>query len=479
MARLFVFGIGGTGARVLRSLTMLMASGVELGVDEVVPILIDPDAGNADLTRTTSLLNGYANIKKCLTQPNENKFFGTGITDITTNCYMELKDTSSKKFAEYIGLKTMDEASRSMTEMLFSGENLDSDMKVGFKGNPNVGSVVLNQLVGSDAFKGFASLFSAGDKIFIINSIFGGTGASGFPLLLKILRESTPNDYAKASVVASSVIGAVTVLPYFTLKAADESESKINSSTFLSKAKSALAYYEENIYENNQIDQLYFIGDDMMSEPYENNEGGPDQKNNAHLVEMMAATAIVDFSKVDGGTRPGRPCSKELGLKVTDNDDPAVITFNNFHEGLHDMLFAPMVEFALMANVFHYRFDFVKSGSQDAHQRVEFKDIFSSAFMKNLKGFLEDYRDWLAEMEGNKRNLKLFNLDSAADPFMLVTGIMPKKSGWFFSKKKYDLLSHQLALAAKHITKVKKDDPSAFMEMYFLALRELITDKFK
>ena len=41
MARLFVFGIGGTGARVLRSLTMRMASGVEVGVDEICPILID------------------------------------------------------------------------------------------------------------------------------------------------------------------------------------------------------------------------------------------------------------------------------------------------------------------------------------------------------------------------------------------------------------------------------------------------------
>ena len=274
------------------------------------------------------------------------------------------------------------------------------------------------------------------------------------------------------------MIGAVTVLPYFTIKAADESKSKINSSTFLSKAKSALAYYEENIYDNNQIDQLYFIGDDMMSEPYENNEGGPDQKNNAHLVEMMAATAIVDFSHMDGNARPAKPCSKELGLKVNDGVDPAVVTFNNFHEGLRDMLFAPMVEFALMANVFHYRFDDVKSDSQDANQRGKFKDIFSSAFMKNLKGFLENYRDWLAEMEGNKRSLKLFNLDSAADPFMLVTGVAPKKSSWF-SRKSYDLLYHQLALAAKHITKVKEDDPNAFMEMYSLTLRELVTNKFK
>ena len=73
MARLFVFGIGGTGARVLRSLTMLMASGVEVGVDEICPILIDPDAGNADLRSTRTRLNVYMSINSTLTQANRNK----------------------------------------------------------------------------------------------------------------------------------------------------------------------------------------------------------------------------------------------------------------------------------------------------------------------------------------------------------------------------------------------------------------------
>ena len=51
MSKIFLFGIGGTGARVLRSLTMMLATGVKLGVDEIIPIIIDPDAANADLTR--------------------------------------------------------------------------------------------------------------------------------------------------------------------------------------------------------------------------------------------------------------------------------------------------------------------------------------------------------------------------------------------------------------------------------------------
>ena len=43
MAKLYVFGIGGTGARVLRSFTMMLAAGVKVGVDEVVPIIPGDD----------------------------------------------------------------------------------------------------------------------------------------------------------------------------------------------------------------------------------------------------------------------------------------------------------------------------------------------------------------------------------------------------------------------------------------------------
>ena len=63
MSKLYIFGIGGTGARVLRSFTMMMAAGVKIGEDEIVPIIIDPDASNADLTRTVALMNNYRSIR--------------------------------------------------------------------------------------------------------------------------------------------------------------------------------------------------------------------------------------------------------------------------------------------------------------------------------------------------------------------------------------------------------------------------------
>lgn len=63
MAKLYIFGIGGTGSRVLRSLTMLMASGIRMDVNEIVPIIIDPDVANADLTRTVTLMNNYSVLR--------------------------------------------------------------------------------------------------------------------------------------------------------------------------------------------------------------------------------------------------------------------------------------------------------------------------------------------------------------------------------------------------------------------------------
>ena len=65
MAKLFLFGIGGTGARVIKSLTMLLACGVQPNrseIDEIIPIIIDPHGANEDLKRTISLLNNYQRI---------------------------------------------------------------------------------------------------------------------------------------------------------------------------------------------------------------------------------------------------------------------------------------------------------------------------------------------------------------------------------------------------------------------------------
>lgn len=463
MAKLYVFGIGGTGARVLRSFTMMMAAGVKIGADEIVPIIIDPDASNADLTRTVALMNNYRSIRSNLNfnKNDETPFFRKELSQILVNYTLRIQDTDDKTFRQFIDLPSMEKTSQAMMKMLFSEKNLDSSMEVGFKGNPNIGSIVLNQIVDSDDFQDFANNFESGDKIFIISSIFGGTGASGFPLLLKTLRKGTtfPNN----DIINNAEIGAITILPYFKLKNDDESE--IDSSTFISKTKSALAYYENNISKNNSIDALYYLADDV-SNTYENHEGGSAQQNDAHLIEFLAATAIVDFSnKTHSNTT-----NKELGLKDMGG---SAVTFDSFYDKQKRELFSSLTEFIMMANCLNYKFDYYSSKSFNANND-NFEGLYGSSFISDLQSITKSYIDWLGEMKRNKRSLDLFNLTTKDRPFDVVTGCKPKKV--MSMKSDYDLVTDRLNSAVKKCN--NKEDNNKFLEMFYLGLSKLVNEKF-
>jgi hypothetical protein len=235
MSKLYVFGIGGTGSRVIKSLSFLLASGIDIDVSTVVPIIIDPDAANGDVNRTIGILQKYQEIRKDLSFTNDNSFFKTEINDISQNFKLNIEN-SNKKFKEYIDYSSLDQNNKAIVNMLFSDDNLESNMEVGFKGNPNIGSVVLNQFQQSEDFKNFASSFQQGDKIFIISSIFGGTGASGFPLLLKNIRSANHN-LPNFALLQNAPVGAVSVLPYFGVK--PDAVSEIDKSTFVSTTKAA------------------------------------------------------------------------------------------------------------------------------------------------------------------------------------------------------------------------------------------------
>ena len=463
MSKLYVFAIGGTGSRVLRSLTMMLAAGVKTSQSDVVPIVIDPDSANADLTRTVALMNKYANLRQHLNFPEKGQgtFFKAKIDQILPNYNLLIKDTEDRQFQQFIELPAMNKQNQAMMRMLFSEKNLASSMNVGFKGNPNIGSVVLNQIVNSEDFITFANSFEKGDKIFIVSSIFGGTGASGFPLLLKTLR--TGDTFPNNDLINKAEIGAVTILPYFKLEQSEDSE--IDSSTFISKAKSALAYYENNISKNNQINALYFLADNM-SNTYANHEGGTQQRNSAHLIEFLAASAAFDFANKH---HEGPAVNKELGLK----DNHRTIHMDSFYDELTAMIRMPLTQFMLMSNCVHDKFDFISKKNLAANNGNFDEAFYNAPFMQNLKSFLDDYRLWLSEMKDNKRSLDLFNFDCGDEPFNVVVGQKPKSL--FTMLSNYNLFYDRLNNAVK---KAKGDKESRWLETYSIATAQLAKEKF-
>src|ERR1700683_5630743 len=82
--RLFLFGIGGTGGRVMEALAFLLASGVEL-VDahkqpvEIIPILLDTDKSNKDTLDGASALELYQVLHSKCRSSEQCGFFSTPI----------------------------------------------------------------------------------------------------------------------------------------------------------------------------------------------------------------------------------------------------------------------------------------------------------------------------------------------------------------------------------------------------------------
>ena len=485
--KIFLFGIGGTGSRVIKSLVMMASSGVDIPASAIVPIIIDPDFANADLTRTIEQIKTYSAIRGSLdfTASSENQFFKTNFEDVVNGYRLRLKDTKNKKFKEFIQYDTLGKENRAFASMLFSENNLEADMEVGFKGNPNIGSVVLNQFTDSEDFEAFASAFRPGDRIFIVSSIFGGTGASGFPLILKNIR-SILSTLPNCDAIQNAPVGAITVLPYFAVKPEDNSE--INSSTFIGKTKAALHYYENNVTGNNSsVNVLYYIGDERNKQ-YDNKEGGQLQKNNAHIIEFASALSIVDFASIpdndsamvcqkdiNGRVFAPSPKFKEFGI---DNDTERVV-FTDLTRKTREIVCVPMTQFVLFSK---YLKEHLKSAlSLPWAKDNDFNETFlKSSFASDLDKITDSYLEWLREMDDNDRGFKPFKVDiSKSQIFSIVENVQPTRVKGLkgFLKSGYDL--YDSFLDAKHTSLPKSSTEQKFIELFYEVTRELVCAKYK
>ena len=443
MARkLYVFGIGGTGARVLKSMVMLFASGVKLenDFDAVIPIIIDPDTSNGDLNRTKDILRLYQEIRNQVDQPDD--FFKQEIKTIneltkgdgTVNpdyFQFKLKDTDTNKFGQYIGFNNLSDSfdtgdDKNFVRLLYSAMNLNSNLDVGFKGNPNMGSIVLNQFTNSEDFKKFGQTFVDGDAIFIVNSIFGGTGAAGFPLLLKTLRgnESLPN-FAN---IKDAPIGGITYLPYFSLTKQDE----INAESFEEKAKIALDYYNRTIIKQNKINSLYFIGNRGNINYEEYAVGGQEQRNKAHFLELAGALAIIDFCK-NINTLSSTTQVKEFGIENSTD----FISFDSLNNENRKEIFSPITKFKLFTEYLNKGLAKALEKSRWTKRNIKLvssnkkslldKNYFNSAEYKTqIQSFNMHFDEWLDEMKKNNPSFNPFEEITADNALEIVKGISPK-----------------------------------------------------
>ncbi len=420
----YVFGIGGTGARIIRSLTMLLASGVTLpDTNKIIPIIIDVDAKNADTARTLKALDdyklirerGYGNredVKDGFFNANLNTLSSvkpengtTGKLDDSFQLQFENLETSFIKYIdpkeELAGDITMDllEALYDNTPAgheNFSHTELNLRLDLGFKGNPNIGSVVFNNLANTKEFQFVLKSIGDNDRIFIISSIFGGTGSSGFPQLVRLLQEDEH--------IQNNKFGALTVMPYFNVT--DNKQSAINSDRFNSKTEAALTYYAK--YLKGKINCFYQLWDKPLKQ-YENKEGGEEQQNNAHLIELIGATAIIDFANKTEGSIKTKDKTEYFDFGIQHEDQ--VIDIRHFYDTTRKNIMYPLTLFTYAMKLYLEKIPAFKG--EAFYKELDLRDkISSDPFYQSLTVFFErHYKQWLKEMMDNERKFQPFNVD--------------------------------------------------------------------
>lgn len=415
MKKAFVFCIGGTGIRVMKSIVMLMAGGMSTKGYTIVPVVLDPHLDLKEKKDLGKLLEAYAALHDSITDDADGRitlddgFFNAELRGLAEICQQATgRDQavgSNEKFRSYINLSQLatDDINNYLVQTIFSTKNLDNPLSVGFKGNPNVGTVVLGDMIDNASwYHDFLGHCEKDDRVFIIGSIFGGTGASGYPLLENKIRhaESYP-------MVKNVVMGAVTVLPYYALSDSEETGSDIDSHNFYTKTKAALAYYDGHV----KSDFLYYIGEKSLRATYDNNEAV--QNDRANFIELVAASALFDFLDRE------RPERTQYLCRAIDEDVES-LELRSMGRGYGDMV-KNVADFMLLSELC----DVLPQEKQFPLKRnCGFNEAFyADTEFGALKDFAAIYAQWYEEISHNSRAFAPLSRTSRSDMAGWVKGM--------------------------------------------------------
>lgn len=428
MAKLYIFAIGGTGERVMRSVTMLMAAGVPaFDAYDIYPIIIDYDQKNKDKDRTQALLKSYRAVHRAAYSRHTTRtgstdgnpgmsdcFFGPEITDITTLddkagdfIFPFSPATENEKFRDYIGFDHLTVEHRLTNSLLQSlydmsdrpDTELNLSMEKGFKGNPNIGSVVFNDIENEPTFRRFVSNFDPqNDKAVIIGSIFGGTGASGIPEIVKAINAKIPN----------ADIATLLIEPYFAPE--ERKNGAIQASRFNAKTVAALSFYDASGLKRH-ISSIYNVGDfKPTTVPY--SEGGADQLNMANLVELVSAIMVAHFATLKNKNNTNQSEYKfaiDADLYATDQIPATERLFlKHLDPQTLDSVMRHLVELAIALKTVHdditHQTKYFKPGRAwfDAlglEKAIKGDSSDLADLIAALNEFHGQYQDWLKELD--------------------------------------------------------------------------------
>src|SRR5205823_2876259 len=111
--------------------------------------IVDPDAGNGNLTRTKNLITNYIKCRKNLQKSEGAKIFRTDIKipPDEKGLVWEIFADRGATLSNFINHKNMSQTRPDLADfasVLFSESELNTELNEGFRGHPSIGSVVMS-----------------------------------------------------------------------------------------------------------------------------------------------------------------------------------------------------------------------------------------------------------------------------------------------------------------------------------------------
>ena len=420
----YAIGIGGTGSKCLESLMHLAAAGMMPDLKEELYVLfVDPDKANGSLERAVKTLECYKTFSNN-PQLAQRHLLQTKIDSVANPIFSPFDDGDDdkprlEKFFDYAGLKLADDGAADLFEVLYSKKERTTRLHEGFRGHPSIGAAVMAQTVlgGDEPWKTFRGKVAKDPnaKIFLAGSIFGGTGASGFPTIAKLIKSALDGKPIAAQ------IGGALILPYFTFIDADhDNQLRAKAEHFLMNTQAALEYYQRS---NKDLvyNAIYLIGDDSQVQLKNFSLGGKAQQNAQHFIELYAALAAIHFfgndGAADGGTQYFRLNRANKPLKWADLPDGAggvkiqsklrqLYYFSVAYLHIYKPMLDDIRRGQVGGNDAPWYIDFFKRNQPN---RISLNDDRTEESLNRVKDYCEDFLVWFANVQHSKDDDGKFN----------------------------------------------------------------------
>ncbi|NEP58006.1 MAG: hypothetical protein F6K31_13445 [Symploca sp. SIO2G7] len=300
---LYLIGIGGTGAKCVEAVTQIAAAG--LFTESTIKVLfIDADETNGNLERSRTSIGIYHKCYQLI--GSEQQQYGWMRTKLESfDVWSPLGKVSTNKnlgsFFNYNNLKQNNQQLGNLFDVLYTEDEREANLDVGFRGRPAIGSGIMSQVdldaLDEEPWSTIIQQLQAdvgggkSPKVFLCGSMFGGTGASGLPTIARLIA----NKLSKENVRDRIQIGCLFVLPYFgfsTPTNQNQEEVYARSEQFLLNTEAALRYYVTQAKQT--FNTVYLLGNQNFSQ-YKFSIGKKTQRNEPHFIELYAGLAVRHF----------------------------------------------------------------------------------------------------------------------------------------------------------------------------------------